>query len=420
MNHDNEQEENILHPPDSRVQLLADYFQTEHYKNKKIVEEELWSEVYEQMFLSFHHCANKTSHWGDHLCWDKDWKPECGCRDHRTREVVLVDILSRKQASVSFCDCHPDQFHHIMWKHSAVAITPFAKALDEFLDINSPLILVRQWRKTLSSSVDAYREMLRREQLLSEEMLQMSALDQLADICPKCFGPLVGGKKPHEPDYIVCMDGKFQHRRHKAASNEVLPVKTPGLFVKPEDVEEMQISMNDTRIGNVGNTKSTRDQFPEEQAQNQLMFGTSVFHSYVHEWSCQLKYNPRLNEGWGMSDGEGLERDWAYLSPLISSLRFCTKNHRLSALHFRADHHNQVGNMHAVKLLLDRGKTIEDLLKNAKNELLEIFEVHGHTIEYLQGQWIRQRECQLSQMASESEKDLQNQVEELVELEDKL
>ncbi|KAH9458580.1 hypothetical protein Pst134EB_010877 [Puccinia striiformis f. sp. tritici] len=48
----------------------------------------------------------------------------------------------------------------------------------------------------------------------------------------------------------------------------------------------------------------------------QLTFGTSIFHSYVHNWMCQLDYNPRFNTGWGMSDGEGLERMWSYLSPL--------------------------------------------------------------------------------------------------------
>jgi hypothetical protein len=100
---------------------------------------------------------------------------------------------------------------------------------------------------------------------------------------------------------------------------------------------------------NSGYHTCQRDQFSEERSNNQLKFGTSVFHAYVHEWSCQLKYNPRINEGWGMSDGEGMERIWAYLSPLISSLRYSTKNHRLSALHFRSTHHNQVGKMHACK-----------------------------------------------------------------------
>ncbi|KAA1117187.1 hypothetical protein PGTUg99_036846 [Puccinia graminis f. sp. tritici] len=56
-------------------------------------------------------------------------------------------------------------------------------------------------------------------------------------------------------------------------------------------------------------------------------FGTSIFHSYVHNWACQLDYNPRLNTGWGLSDGKGLERMWSYLSPLVSPLRYATRNH---------------------------------------------------------------------------------------------
>jgi hypothetical protein len=55
-----------------------------------------------------------------------------------------------------------------------------------------------------------------------------------------------------------------------------------------------------------------------------------------------------------MSDGEGLERVWAYLSPLISPLRYSTKNHRLSALHLRSAHHNEVGKMHAGNCLNDK------------------------------------------------------------------
>ncbi|EGG11274.1 uncharacterized protein MELLADRAFT_92206 [Melampsora larici-populina 98AG31] len=42
--------------------------------------------------------------------------------------------------------------------------------------------------------------------------------------------------------------------------------------------------------------------------QQQLMLGTSVFHAYVHSWGCQLTYNPRFLDFWGLSDGEGLER----------------------------------------------------------------------------------------------------------------
>ncbi|PLW46474.1 hypothetical protein PCASD_06305 [Puccinia coronata f. sp. avenae] len=60
---------------------------------------------------------------------------------------------------------------------------------------------------------------------------------------------------------------------------------------------------------------SLRKMFPEDI--HRTKFATSIFHSYVHEWECQLKYNPRYNVGWGMSDGEGLERLWSYLSALF-------------------------------------------------------------------------------------------------------
>ncbi|PLW23759.1 hypothetical protein PCANC_28644 [Puccinia coronata f. sp. avenae] len=46
-----------------------------------------------------------------------------------------------------------------------------------------------------------------------------------------------------------------------------------------------------------------------------LKFGTLVFHAYVHEWPCQVLYNPWYQKGWALSDGESLERLWSSLSP---------------------------------------------------------------------------------------------------------
>lgn len=67
------------------------------------------------------------------------------------------------------------------------------------------------------------------------------------------------------------------------------------------------------------------------------IFETSVFHAYVHEWPCQIKYNPRFNRKWGLSDGEGLERLWSFLSLLVAPGRVSTRLHRLLAIHLRAD-----------------------------------------------------------------------------------
>ena len=80
-----------------------------------------------------------------------------------------------------------------------------------------------------------------------------------------------------------------------------------------------------------------------------ITFGTSVFHSFVHEWACQVRYNPRYNDWWGLSDGEGLERLWSFLSPLISSLRVSTRLHRLIAIQSRAEYYTRDLNILAGK-----------------------------------------------------------------------
>lgn len=81
--------------------------------------------------------------------------------------------------------------------------------------------------------------------------------------------------------------------------------------------------------------------FEDARVHNQLQFAKSLFHSYVHQWSCQLKYNPRLNEGWGLTDGEGMERDWSDYSDLVACLRYVTQAHRIVALTIQGHHLNE-------------------------------------------------------------------------------
>lgn len=40
-------------------------------------------------------------------------------------------------------------------------------------------------------------------------------------------------------------------------------------------------------------------------------------HAYGHQWACQLVYNPRLQSGLGLTDGEGTERFWSRMRRLI-------------------------------------------------------------------------------------------------------
>lgn len=56
---------------------------------------------------------------------------------------------------------------------------------------------------------------------------------------------------------------------------------------------------------------------------HRIIFAVSVFHAFGHQWACQLRYHPRLRDGFGFTNGEGCERFWWSIAFLISSLRVC-------------------------------------------------------------------------------------------------
>ena len=62
---------------------------------------------------------------------------------------------------------------------------------------------------------------------------------------------------------------------------------------------------------------------------HRLEFATAVFHAFAHVWECQLRYNPRLREKFGLTNGEGCERLWSRLRILIALCRGATSSHRL-------------------------------------------------------------------------------------------
>lgn len=89
--------------------------------------------------------------------------------------------------------------------------------------------------------------MLRMTEDLGNSAMKLSPLDKLAKICPQCFGPLLHNPRRSEPDYIVCIDGNFQHRRHDAASKEWVesPISTPNSFLEPEELKDWQAQVQE-------------------------------------------------------------------------------------------------------------------------------------------------------------------------------
>ncbi|KAG1860952.1 hypothetical protein F4604DRAFT_1882527 [Suillus subluteus] len=78
--------------------------------------------------------------------------------------------------------------------------------------------------------------------------------------------------------------------------------------------------------------------FMDDSILSRITFAVAVFHAYGHQWACQIVYHPRKREGFGLSDGEGCERLWSFLKPLIPSLRISGFNQRLFVLDTQIRH----------------------------------------------------------------------------------
>lgn len=200
----------------------------------------------------------------------------------------------RKQR-VTFCDCIPDvirllhlgyisgsphfphtgfsvrlvQFHHHLWNHTVVSTTGFIDALMAFLDERCPSRLSPRpirgkqsknvnWslRRPFTQAIDIHRWILSSKQSLYEEGVQLSPLDISAAWCPLCFGPAEGKVKasPSEPDFIIAMDGNFQHRHQSHASKDSPQEDDyPKSFIPPSKLETEVVAcqQSDAHVNNI-------------------------------------------------------------------------------------------------------------------------------------------------------------------------
>lgn len=58
----------------------------------------------------------------------------------------------------------------------------------------------------------------------------------------------------------------------------------------------------------------------------------NAFHSYCHKAKCQVLYGPKGRSGMGETDGEGVERFWAYIKGFVPLGRLSTSTRRRQGL----------------------------------------------------------------------------------------
>ncbi|KAJ8474908.1 hypothetical protein ONZ45_g15793 [Pleurotus djamor] len=126
-----------------------------------------------------------------------------------------------------------------------------------------------------------------------------------------------------------------------------------------------------------------------------LSFTTSAMHAYAHQWSCQLVYNPRLQVGLGLTDGEAVERLWSQSRRIIGITRTSGRTRRLWLLDRLF---SSIGASHRE----DLGDWISRRTAFAKKEYKQsrdAIRLGGISIEELSVEWAAQRKAQLSSKA---------------------
>src|SRR5258708_11836422 len=100
-----------------------------------------------------------------------------------------------------------------------------------------------------------------------------------------------------------------------------------------------------------------------------LSWGVSIFHTYGHQWACQLWYHPHKDALLGLSDGEGCERFWSELHHLISGLCVTGYHRHLFVLDMQLKHITSKEHFQLPRWLKEHLQHGESRLNSATEEL---------------------------------------------------
>ncbi|KAJ3739895.1 hypothetical protein DFH05DRAFT_1529731 [Lentinula detonsa] len=115
----------------------------------------------------------------------------------------------------------------------------------------------------------------------------------------------------------------------------------------------------------------------------QLERSCSSMHLDMVGLACQCIYHPRKCLGFGLSDGEGCERFWHMISPLIAYLRVCGFYTRLYTLDLQVQHINRVSLERIAIFLVRKWKTAQVRREEGEKDVL----FSTRNAEFLCGQW---------------------------------
>ncbi|CEP11595.1 hypothetical protein [Parasitella parasitica] len=105
--------------------------------------------------------------------------------------------------------------------------------------------------------------------------------------------------------------------------------------------------------------------FPESASN--FRYAVNAFHIYTHIWDCQQKFSPKFIEDWGLTDGEGVERFWSYMSGYIPISRPMRDSSRKQLFLEASRFYTYQKNKEMGKFLVRKLENVTELASKAKS-----------------------------------------------------
>lgn len=119
------------------------------------------------------------------------------------------------------------------------------------------------------------------------------------------------------PPFFANIDAPGEQQKHSTTPIEHLcsPLPPQAAAAVPYGVgcalDRSLAMVGLTRMQDLTNNSFTQHNILNSTTTSRLRFATTAMHAHGHEWACQLGYNPRILEGLGLTDDEGMERLWS-------------------------------------------------------------------------------------------------------------
>ncbi|KAI7943741.1 hypothetical protein MJO28_011269 [Puccinia striiformis f. sp. tritici] len=323
--------------------------------------DDAWQKLMGKLFPVYMWLKVKTQNWTATNALDSFSTKFCKCGPNTPRIkqwIDLVDLVGQQRMLFTFCKCIPRPvqilangflasspseptaafsmrllaYHNHAWHHSNVRMAPFSETQQLFNEERSETL----WNKSQTAKAAGRNAVelkipnmftkpadLDRVKSYIANQERVHKINKKADKCAASHK--AGNDNRNETTWKACDDTGLMGAccRHDSViyltniegtgENRALPLVILERIINTIEADR-PIGVLYGLGCSLDKFIKLRDIWPESRSR--LSFGTSVFHAYVHEWPCQVKYNPRYQKGWGLSDGESLERLWSALSPL--------------------------------------------------------------------------------------------------------